>query len=87
MDTASIIARAGGVSAVAKALGLDHSSVSKWQARGLPPGRVVAMHRLSGLPLDVVEAASVAGGHTIAPGGEAASSNAMSHHAPANAAE
>jgi len=51
MDTASLIDRAGGVSALAGALDLDHSSVSKWKKRGRIPaewvGRVSA---LTGVP-------------------------------------
>lgn len=84
MDTAHIIEKAGGVAKVARALGLSHVSVSKWQRRGLPPGRVVAMHRLSGLPLDTVE--GVARGHIMATAPQPSASNAVSPRAAVTAA-
>lgn len=46
-----VIKKAGGVVAVAAALGIDHSSVSKWQRLPrVPHGRVPALEKLTGIP-------------------------------------
>lgn len=46
-----VIEKAGGVVTVATALGIDHSSVSKWQQRNrVPHERALALEKLSGIP-------------------------------------
>lgn len=51
MDMVQLIGQCGGVSALADALGLDHSSVSKWKSRGrVPAERVGRISALTGIP-------------------------------------
>jgi len=47
MQTDQVIARAGGVQAVAAALGVDRTTVLKWRTRGLPVLRVPEIARLA----------------------------------------
>jgi DNA-binding transcriptional regulator YdaS (Cro superfamily) len=44
------IITAGGVAAVARALGITQGSVSLWQHHHIPAKRVLDMERLSGIP-------------------------------------
>ncbi len=50
-DTAlsEAITKAGGVNALARALGIASASVAEW--RRVPPGRVPAVSRITGIPL------------------------------------
>lgn len=47
MDTKDIIAKAGGVTRVARAVGLTHPSVSVWER--VPPRHVRTVAKLAGL--------------------------------------
>jgi DNA-binding transcriptional regulator YdaS (Cro superfamily) len=44
------IDRAGGVTALAKALGIFSQAVSQWRHNGIPPYRVIDVEQLSGVP-------------------------------------
>lgn len=51
MHPTQLIAKVGGVSALAAMLGLDHSSVSKWKKRDrLPVDRIPDISRITGIP-------------------------------------
>lgn len=55
MDTASIIEAAGGPSKLAKALGLDHSSVIGWRkANRIPAERVKRVAEMTGIAPHVI---------------------------------
>lgn len=55
MDVKQVIKRAGGVLALANALSIDHSAVSKWQRRGrVPVERVPDVERITGIPRHVL---------------------------------
>lgn len=46
-----VIDAAGGVTALAAALGVDHSAISKWKRRTrVPHERALALEKLSGIP-------------------------------------
>lgn len=47
-DTEHAIAKAGGPSAVGRALGVSPQAVSQWSR--VPPNRVIALENLSGVP-------------------------------------
>lgn len=52
IDIEALIKRAGGVSALARAAGCDHSSVCGWRkTRRVPIGRVRSINRNLGIPL------------------------------------
>lgn len=51
MDVELVIKRGGGVVALANALNLDHSAVSKWKRRNrVPTERVPDIERVTGIP-------------------------------------
>lgn len=54
MDATQIIKAAGGDAALAKALDVDRSTVSKWRANGIPANRVPRVAELTGIPRHVI---------------------------------
>lgn len=54
MTTDQIIKAAGGDAPLARALGIDRSTVSKWRANGIPPYRVPRVSEVTGIPRHVI---------------------------------
>jgi hypothetical protein len=54
MTTDQIIKAAGGDAPLAKALGVDRSTVSKWRTNGIPLNRVASVSDVTGIPRHVI---------------------------------